>query len=148
MISMVQDRAADYVPSFAYINVYYIILAEYDIYGTGRQTMFPHLLILMFTIKIAEYDIYGQYSICDKTRGGRQSIFDVFLTQPVGVNENLRGLRCTMRGYPPDKSSTVNGTMVQGCRFLLVKPLSIDVSRLHYYYYYYYYADICTECAN
>ena len=34
---------------------------------------------------------YGQYSICGKTRGGQQCIFDVFLTKPVEVNENLAG---------------------------------------------------------
>ena len=31
---------------------------------------------------------FTQYSICGKTRGGSAIYFDVFLTKPVGVNEN------------------------------------------------------------
>ena len=34
---------------------------------------------------------YDQYSICGKTRGGQQRIFNVFLTEPVGVKNNLEG---------------------------------------------------------
>ena len=45
-----------------------------------------------------------------KPEGGQQCIFDVFLTKPVGVNENL-GVERHQRGVkypnPPDKSSTV-----------------------------------------
>ena len=34
---------------------------------------------------------FVQYSICGKTRGGSEGISNVFLTKPVGVNENLGG---------------------------------------------------------
>ena len=45
-----------------------------------------------------------QYSICGKTRGGQQCIFDYFLE----ANENL-GVESHQRGLiPPDNSSTVN----------------------------------------
>ena len=42
---------------------------------------------------------YPQYFICGKTRGGQQCIFYVFLTKPVGVNENLRGREAQEGGW-------------------------------------------------
>ena len=53
-----------------------------------------YYVLLVFLLK---------YSICGKTRGGpgQQCIFDVFLTKPVGVNENLGGREAPDWGYKP-----------------------------------------------
>ena len=43
----------------------------------------------------------NQEAICGNTRGGQQCIFDVFLTKPVGVNDNL-GVEMRQRGLNPN----------------------------------------------
>ena len=45
---------------------------------------------------------YCQYSICGKTRGG---VSNVFLTKPVGVNENLGGWEAPEGVKPPNPST-------------------------------------------
>ena len=59
-----------------------------------------------------------QYSICGKTRGGQQCIFDVFLTKPVGVNENL-GVERHQGGLNPPTNRALHVTSLKGGSFVL-----------------------------